>query len=61
MTTLLLSISICALAMIGMAAGVILSNRKLKGSCGGPGSDDCLCEIEAQRACALKRARGAAS
>ena len=40
--------------MAAMAVGVILSNRKLHGSCGGTGKD-CVCEIEKRRAChALK-------
>ncbi|MBT3340152.1 MAG: hypothetical protein HOM34_04120 [Planctomycetes bacterium] len=42
-----------ALAMIGMGVGVIFSNRKLSGSCGGVGVDgesigDCLCTEEAE-------------
>lgn len=61
MTTLVLATSIFALAMIGMAMGVIFSDRKLKGSCGGPGSDDCLCDIEKRRACALAKVRQEAS
>ena len=34
-TLLLLSISVFALAIAGMAIGVIISNRRLRGSCGG--------------------------
>ncbi|MBC20855.1 MAG: hypothetical protein CMJ74_11425 [Planctomycetaceae bacterium] len=34
-TFVLLSIGVFALAIAGMAIGVILSNRRLKGSCGG--------------------------
>ena len=34
-TLILLSISVFALAIAGMAIGVIISNRRLKGSCGG--------------------------
>ena len=39
--------------MIGMGVGVIFSNRKLSGSCGGVGVDgesigDCLCTEEAE-------------
>ena len=54
MATVLLSIAFFGLAMAGMAMGVSLSNRALKGSCGGVGSKDCLCDIEKQRACKLK-------
>lgn len=50
MTVVLLTIGIFAFAMTGMALGVILSNRRLKGSCGGSG-EDCVCEIEKRRAC----------
>ena len=32
---ILISISVFALAISGMAIGVIISNRRLKGSCGG--------------------------
>ena len=34
-TLILLSTGVFALAIAGMAVGVILSNRRLKGSCGG--------------------------
>jgi len=36
MTTLLLAVIVFALAMAGMAVGVMFSNRCLRGSCGGP-------------------------
>lgn len=49
--TIGLATGLVALAMGGMAIGVILSNRKLKGSCGGEGGEDCVCEIEKRRAC----------
>lgn len=35
MTTLLLTVAVFALAMAGMAVGVLFSNRCLRGSCGG--------------------------
>ena len=53
MTTFIFTLSFFGLAMIAMAVGVILSNRKLQGSCGGVGSEDCLCSLEKRRACAL--------
>ena len=40
---LLLTIAVMAIAMAAMAVGVAVSGRKLKGSCGGVGSD-CACE-----------------
>lgn len=44
----LLSLAVVGIAVIGMAVGVILSNKSLKGSCGGLGAimgDDCMfCE-----------------
>lgn len=46
MATVLLSFGILALIMLGMAIGVIVSGRTIKGSCGGlnaiSGADHCL-------------------
>jgi hypothetical protein len=37
MTTLvLITVAVMALAMVGMAVGVLFSNKCLRGSCGGP-------------------------
>ena len=33
--TIMIAVGVFALAMAGMAIGVILSNRRLRGSCGG--------------------------
>ncbi len=55
MAVVALTTTLFALAMLGMAVGVVLSNRRLHGSCGGTGGD-CVCEIEKRRAChALKQ------
>lgn len=55
MLVVFVTIAIVALAMGGMALGVALTGRRLKGSCGGEGSGSCHCEqtgvpVE-QRAC----------
>jgi len=47
---------IFVLAVAGMAVGVIFSDRKLQGSCGGVAADgttlgDCLCEKKKQNLC----------
>jgi hypothetical protein len=52
MATVLVTLGFFALAMGGMAIGVILSNRRLHGSCGGANGEDCLCTLEKRRACA---------
>jgi hypothetical protein len=49
-TIILLSVIVFALALAGMAVGVILSNRRLKGSCGGmagrqDGEGNLVCEM----------------
>ena len=54
MATFLVTLTIFAMAMSAMAVGVIFSNRRLHGSCGGS-SDDCVCEIEKRRACPAKK------
>ena len=43
---------IFGLAMAAMAVGVIFSDRRLKGSCGGTGQK-CHCSEEVRRDCAL--------
>lgn len=43
MITVLFSVGLIGAVMLGMAVGVIFSNRRLRGSCGGVG-DDCACE-----------------
>jgi len=53
MTTFIFTLALISFAMVAMAVGVILSNRQLQGSCGGVGSDDCLCSLEKRRICAL--------
>ncbi len=49
MEIMLLTLAAFALLMLAMAVGVIVDGRRLKGSCGGPGAADCLCEIEGRR------------
>ncbi len=52
MQTFLATALIFGLAMAAMAVGVIFSDRRLKGSCGGTGRE-CSCSEEVRRDCAL--------
>jgi len=60
MQTFLVTALIFALAMAAMAVGVIFSDRRLKGSCGGTGRN-CQCSEEARRECALAGEHGSDS
>lgn len=53
MTTILLSIAVLAAMMLGMALGVILNGKSLKGSCGGVGTS-CECSEAKRRQCQVK-------
>lgn len=44
MTVLLLTLGGFAMAMAAMAIGVILTGRRLQGSCGGLTSGSCVCK-----------------
>jgi hypothetical protein len=56
MQTLIATAVIFGLAMAAMAVGVIFSDRRLQGSCGGTGRD-CRCSDAARRECALAAER----
>jgi len=51
MQTLILTFVVFLLAVLAMAAGVIVTGRSLKGSCGGP-SCKCVAEGEDVLSCA---------
>jgi hypothetical protein len=54
MKTMLLTVLIFGLLMAAMAIGVIVQGKRLRGSCGGTGSD-CACDDPAREACELKK------
>ena len=49
--TILISVAIMAFIMIIMAVGVILGRSPLKGSCGGKGGPECVCDAYEQEKC----------
>ncbi len=52
METVLLTVAVIGGLMAAMAIGVIFTGRALKGSCGGIGGADCVCDREGRpRAC----------
>ena len=56
MDTFFATLLIVAAVMAAMSVGVVVSGRRLRGSCGGMGKD-CECDEEARRACALREQR----
>lgn len=50
MTTVLLTIGLFGAIMLGMAIGVIISGKTLKGSCGGVGGS-CDCTPSERESC----------
>jgi len=61
MQTFIATLIIFGIAVGAMAIGVMVSGRRLKGSCGGPGADDCSCSIAEQKACGKLREGSAGS
>ncbi|MAY79889.1 MAG: hypothetical protein CL930_03800 [Deltaproteobacteria bacterium] len=44
MQVFIFTLGTIALLMVVMAIGVIFSGRRLRGSCGGVGGEDCVCD-----------------
>lgn len=58
MTVLFLTLAAFATAMLAMALGVMLTGRRLQGSCGGIANGSCVCKdqgIEIPEDCPRKR------
>ena len=54
--TILLSIGVFSVVILAMAVGVLLGGSPLKGSCGGKGGPECVCdEFERQKCAARER------
>ncbi len=54
MLTLFITLLFFAIAMAALAVGVIFSNRRLRGSCGGTGQD-CDCSLAQRRTCTRRK------
>jgi uncharacterized protein len=62
-TVLLSTLAVFAAVMLAMALGVMLTGRRLRGSCGGIASGSCVCKeqgIEIPEDCPRKQGHGAA-
>jgi hypothetical protein len=51
MTTILLTMAAFGLVVAAMGVGVLLGGSPLKGSCGGKGGPDCVCDAFEQAKC----------
>lgn len=56
MTTILLTIGVLGAVMFGMAIGVIIAGKTLKGSCGGIGGKSCDCGPDKKADCSARPA-----
>lgn len=54
MTTFLLTLVMLASLMLLMAVGVLVGNRRLRGSCGGIPGKACECSVADRQACERK-------
>jgi len=57
METLLLTFVVFLVAVLAMVAGVLITGRSLKGSCGGP-SCTCVAEGEDVQSCEMEAGNG---
>ena len=58
MKTFLFTLAVFVFTMLAMALGVMVSGRRLRGSCGRAG-EDCSCSWIERRTCPLRKARSA--
>lgn len=56
MTTFFLTLILFGALMAIMAVGVVLSGRRLRGSCGGVPGSDCSCSTTERKACERRAA-----
>lgn len=54
MTTFIATFAMLAFLMAIMAVGVMVSGRRLRGSCGGVPGKECSCSVTDRRACERK-------
>ena len=47
----LVAFGVMALVVAGMAVGVMVTGREIKGSCGGVGGGDCACSKSEREGC----------